>query len=99
MFHHVKLTFICNPRLKRASKIAEFLQSLDKDLPPWAEIVPETFKDPDLETHDGQAIVNSVYAPLLWFGKDSSPPSTVLPQKPPEPPAEKEEIAISCKCF
>ena len=85
-------------RLKRSAKIAEFLKSLDKTLPSWAEIVPESYVNHDLETHDGQKVVNTVFAPLLWFGPDCTPPSQTAIVKPPDAvPPQKEEIAISCE--
>ena len=66
-------------------------------MPVWAEIVPETFTDNDLETQTGEKVVNTVYSPMLWFGPDSRPPTTLPPpQKAAPPPAVKEEIAISC---
>jgi hypothetical protein len=50
------------------------------------------------ETHDEQKIVNSVYAPILWFGNDPNPPADIV-EKPPEPapPVEAAPIAISCE--
>jgi hypothetical protein len=85
-------------RLKKSAKIAEFLKTLDKSLPTWAEILPETYTNHDLETHDGKPVVNTVFAPLLWFGPDCVPPTQAPMVKPPDAvPPPKEEIAISCK--
>ena len=87
-------------RLKSAEKIGKFLADLDKDLPAWAEVVEEALTHAELETHDGVKVVNTYFAPTLWFGNDAThpDPGAQMSLRPlTDAEKAKDEIAISCK--